>query len=137
MADTVNAAGSGTLTRTVVVVDGLVGLMGLALVAAIGASAAAIPAPGPVGPAALWGGLGAVTVACAPALLKPETLEWILRPLRVVHADWIDQRVRHLTGALEKFRARIPTLALCFIASIAVQVALVFFYAAIAHSMQI
>ncbi len=137
IADTVKAAGSRTLATTVVLVDRLVGLMGLAFVAAIGATAARVPAPGPVGPAALWAGLGAVTIACAPALLKPETLEWVLRPLRVIHADWIDKRVEHLTTALEKFRAGMPTLVLCFIASIAVQVALVFFYAAIAHSMGI
>jgi glycosyltransferase 2 family protein len=137
IADTVKAAGSRTLATTVVLVDRLVGLMGLAFVAAIGATAARVPAPGPVGPAALWTGLGAVTIACAPALLKPESLEWILRPLRVIHAEWIDKRIEHLIIALEKFRAGMTTLVLCFIASIAVQVALVFFYAAIAHSMGI
>ena len=94
---------SRTLATTVVFVDRLMGLMGLAFVAAIGASAAAIPAPGPVGPRALWGGLAAVTAACAPALIKPESLEWILRPLRVIHAEWIDSRVEHLTdGAPSK-----------------------------------
>jgi hypothetical protein len=61
----------------------------------------------------------------------------VLRPLRVIHADWIDKRVEHLTTALEKFRAGLTTLVLCFIASIGVQVALVLFYAAIAHSMGI
>lgn len=137
IADTVKPAGSRTLATTVVLVDRLVGLMGLALVAAIGASAASVRPPGPVGPAALWAGLGAVTIACAPALLKPESLEWLLRPLRVIHAEWIDKRVEHLTAALEKFRAGMTTLVLCFVASIAVQVALVFFYAAIAHSMGI
>jgi uncharacterized membrane protein YbhN (UPF0104 family) len=137
IADTSKAAGSRTLATTVVFVDRLVGLMGLAFVAAIGASAARVRPPGPVGPAALWGGLGAVTIACAPALLKPESLEWVLRPLRVIHAEWIDKRVAHLTTALEKFRAGMATLVLCFVASIAVQVALVFFYASIAHSMGI
>jgi hypothetical protein len=78
-----------------------------------------------------------VTIACAPALLKPESLEWMLRPLRVIHAEWIDKRVEYLTSALEKFRAGIPTVVLCFVASVGVQVALVLFYAAIAHSMSI
>jgi len=137
IADTVKAAGSRTLATTVVLVDRLVGLMGLAFVAAIGASAAAIPAPGPVGPVALWGGLGAVTIACTPALIRPESLEWALRPLRVIHAEWVDKRIEHLTVALEKFRAGLMTLGLCFLESIAVQVSLVFFYAAIAHSMSI
>jgi len=137
IADTAKAAGSRTLATTVVLVDRLVGLMGLAFVAAIGATAARVRPPGPVGPAALWGGLGAVTIACAPALLKPDSLEWVLRPLRVIHAEWIDKRVEHLTTALEKFRAGLTTLVLCFLASIVVQVALVFFYAAIAHSMGI
>lgn len=137
IADTVKPAGSRTLATTIVLVDRLVGLMGLALVAAIGASAARLPPPGPVGPAALWGSLGAVTIACAPALIKPESLEWLLRPLRVIHAEWIDKRVEHLTMALEKFRSGMTTLVLCFVASIAVQVALVLFYAAIAHSMSI
>ena len=78
-----------------------------------------------------------MTIACAPALLKPESLEWLLRPLRVFHAEWIDKRVEHLTMALEKFRAGMTTVGLCFVASIGVQVALVLFYAAIAHSMGI
>jgi len=137
IADTAKAAGSRTLATTVVLVDRLGGLMGLAFVAAIGASAARVRPPGPVGPATLWGGLGVVTIACAPALLKPESLEWVLRPLRIIHAEWIDKRVEHLTTALEKFRAGMTTLVLCFIASIGVQVALVFFYASIAHSMGI
>ena len=137
IADTAKAAGSRTLATTIVFVDRLVGLMGLAFVAAIGATTARVRPPGPVGPAALWGGLGAVTIACAPALMKPEALEWLLRPLRVIHAEWIDKRVEHLKTALEKFRAGLATLVLCFVASIGVQVALVFFYVAIARSMGI
>jgi uncharacterized protein (TIRG00374 family) len=137
IADTVKAAGSRTLATTVVLVDRLVGLMGLVFVAAIAASTAAIPGPGPVGPRALWAGLAAFTIVCAPALMRPESLEWVLRPLRVIHAEWIDKRIEHLTLALDKFRARLTTLGVCFLESVAVQVSLVLFYAAIAHSMRI
>lgn len=136
IADTSKPVGSRTLATTVVFVDRLVGLMGLAFVAAVGASVEG-RVPGPVGPGALWIGLAAVMIACVPALLKPASLEWVLRPLRFIHAEWIDARVANLITALEKFRAAVPTLALCFVLSIGVQIALVLFYAAIAHSMSI
>jgi hypothetical protein len=64
-------------------------------------------------------------------------VSWLLRPLRVLHAAWIDARVQHLTSALERFRARPASLLLCFIGAIGVQVALVGFYAAVSRSMNI
>jgi glycosyltransferase 2 family protein len=137
IADTVKPTGSRTLATTVVLVDRVIGLMALAFVAALGTSAARIPAGGPVGALALWGGLGIVTAACAPALLRPDSLQWLLRPLRLIHAEWIDARVRHLTVAFEKFRARPIALLACFVAAIGVQVTLVMFYAAVARSMNI
>ncbi len=136
IADTVAPAGSRTLAATVVLVDRGIGLLALALVAAVGATAAS-SAPGPIGAATLWGGFGLATAACTPALLRPHVVSWLLRPLRVFHAAWIDARVRHLTSALEHFRARPASLLLCFIGAIGVQVALVGFYAAVARSMNI
>ena len=137
IADTVKPTGSRTLATTVVLVDRIIGLMALALVAALGTTAAHMPSAGPIGAVALWGGLGVVTAACAPALIRPDSLQWFLRPLRLIHAEWIDARVQHLTTAFEKFRARPVALLACFIAAIGVQVTLVMFYAAVAHSMNI
>jgi uncharacterized membrane protein YbhN (UPF0104 family) len=137
IADTVAPAGSRTLAATIVLVDRGIGLLALALVAAVAATATASPAPGPIGAATLWGGFGLATAACTPALLRPHVVTWLLRPLRVFHAAWIDERVRHLTGALERFRARPASLLLCFVGAIGVQLALVGFYTAVARSMHI
>jgi len=137
IADTAAAAGSRTLAATVVLIDRGLGLLGLVLVAAIGASALARPLPGPIGATALWGGFGLGTAACAPAVLRPDFVALLLRPLRAVHAEWVDARLQRLTAALERFRARPAALVLCFIGAIGVQALLVGFYAAIAHSMNI
>jgi uncharacterized protein (TIRG00374 family) len=137
IADTAKPAGSRTLAAMVVLVDRGIGLLALALVAALGATAASSATPGPIGAAALWGGFGLATAACAPALLRPQAVSWLLRPLRFVHAEWVDERVRRLIEALERFRARPASLVLCFAGAIGVQVALVAFYAAVARSMSI
>ena len=137
IADTAKPAGSRTLAAMVVLVDRGIGLLALALVAALGATAASSPTPGPIGAATLWGGFGLATAACTPALLRPHAVSWLLRPLRFFHADWVDERVRRLTTALERFRARPASLLLCFVGAIGVQVALVGFYAAVARSMNI
>ena len=114
-----------------------IGLLGLVLVAAVGASAVARPLPGPIGATALWGGFGLGTAACAPALLRPDIVAFLLRPLRALHAEWVDARLQRLTAALERFRARPASLVLGFLGAIGVQGLLVGFYAAIAHSMNI
>jgi len=140
IADTAPAAGSRTLATTVVLIDRGIGLLGLVLIAALGASLSvrfAAADLGPLSPLMLWAGFAAATILAAPALLNPEGFTRLLQPLRVLHADWIDERLGRLTDALTRFRETPAALAGCFAGAVVVQGVLVAFYVAIAHSMRI
>jgi uncharacterized membrane protein YbhN (UPF0104 family) len=135
--DTAKAAGSKTLATTVVLIDRGLGLLGLALMAATGASLMQRMAVGPVGPVMLWAGFALGAIVATPALLMPEKVGWLLQPLRVLHQDWVDARIKKLTDALTRFKETPAALAGCFAGAVVVQGILVGFYVAIARSMNI
>lgn len=137
--DTARPAGSKTLATTIVLVDRGIGLMGLVFVAAVGATSAARRSPelGPVGPGILWGLLAAGLALAAPAVLMPQSVGRLLRPLRLLHQEWVEERITRLTSALARFRDAPQTLAACFGGAVLVQGILVFFYAAIAWSLHL
>jgi uncharacterized membrane protein YbhN (UPF0104 family) len=138
VADTAPAAGSKTLATTVVLIDRGLGLLGLVLVAALGASAGLGPASvGPVGPRMLWAGFGLAAMLATPALLMPQGFTRILQPLRILHPEWVDERLERLTSALARFKESPTALASCFVGAVAVQGILVGFYLAIAHSLHV
>ena len=138
IADTAPAAGSKTVATTVVLIDRGLGLIGLVLVAALGASARLGPAAiGPVGPGILWAGFGVAAMIATPALLMPEGFTRLFQPLRIIHPEWVDERLGRLTAALARFKETPATLVSCFAGAVAVQGILVAFYLAIAHSLRI
>jgi hypothetical protein len=61
----------------------------------------------------------------------------LLTPLRVLHPEWVDERLARLSGALDRFRAAPGSLVACFAGAVGVQALLVVFYLAIARSMNI
>jgi uncharacterized protein (TIRG00374 family) len=137
--DSSRAAGSKTLATTVVLVDRGIGLMGLVLVAAVGTTVAArtSDAIGPVGPGLLWLSLAGAVAVAAPAVLMPDAVARLLRPLRALHQEWVEERLSRLTAALAKFRAAPHSLLTCFVGAIVVQGVIVAFYAAIARALGI
>jgi uncharacterized membrane protein YbhN (UPF0104 family) len=140
IADTALAAGSKTLATTVVLIDRGIGLLGLVLLAAVGATV--VPAllddgGGRLGPGLLWLAFAGAVLVAAPVLMIPQALPRLLQPLRVLHPEWIDERLERLGGALGRFREAPGALLGCFVGAVAVQAALVAFYLAIAHSMSI
>jgi uncharacterized protein (TIRG00374 family) len=137
--DTAGAAGSKTLATTVVLVDRGIGLLGLVFVAAAGASGTAYLSAtmGPIGAGALWGALAVGVTLAAIALLAPGGIARLLRPLRAVHQDWVEERIRRLTDALARFREAPRALVACFVGAIAVQAILVAFYLAIVQALGI
>ena len=137
--DTSRAAGSKTLATTVVLVDRGIGLLGLVLVAALGTTVASLAseAIGPVGPGVLWIALAGALAMAAPAVLRPEAVARLLRPLRALHQEWVEERVGRLTQALAKFRAAPQALVTCFLGAVLVQAVLVAFYAAVAHGLDV
>jgi hypothetical protein len=137
--DTARAAGSKTLATAVVLADRGFGVLGLAFVAAIGSTLTArrSAAIGPVGPAVLWGALAAALIGCVLVLALPERLASLLRPLRVFHAEWVDQRIALITAALVRFRKAPGSLVVGFLGAIVVQALLVAFYAAVAAAIHV
>ncbi len=139
VADTAPAAGSKTLAATVVLIDRGIGLLGLVLMSAIGATAGPrlIDAGPGIGAGILWGGFIAAAAATATIVVNPRIVPRLLQPLRVVHPEWVDERLARLGGALARFREAPAALAGCFAGAIFVQAVLVGFYLAIARSMNI
>jgi uncharacterized membrane protein YbhN (UPF0104 family) len=137
IADTAKPARSKTLATTVVLIDRGLGLLGLVLVAAVGATVSRQSglSVGPLGPAALWGGFAFATAAAMPAVAMPGKLSALLRPLRVFHTTWVDERLSTLTATLERFKQQPRALIGCFVGAVLVQMILVTFYIAIARSM--
>ncbi|MCK7529380.1 MAG: flippase-like domain-containing protein [Ignavibacteriales bacterium] len=85
----------------------------------------------------LWLALGAGIAASAAAVLLPGGVARLLSPLRLIHQEWVEERIGRLTAALTKFRNAPGALATCLLGAVVVQAVLVAFYAAIVHSMSI
>ena len=132
--DTARAAGSKTLATAIVLADRGVGILGLAFVAACGSTLAArrSTALGPLGPSLLWTGLFVALALGVFVLAWPHRFGAMARPLRVFHADWVDQRIALITGALRRFRQSPGAMLAGLLSSIVVQATLVAFYAAVA-----
>jgi uncharacterized protein (TIRG00374 family) len=138
--DTALAARSRTLAATIVAVDRLLGLLALVLTAALGATITREvlhSAAGPLSPWLLWIGFTLGAAVSAQAFLTPQTLLWLCRPLRLLHAEWVDARLARILQTLERFRTAPGALAGGAVGAIAVQAILVAFYVAIAYSMRI
>lgn len=137
--DTADRLGSKTLATTVVLVDRGIGLIGLVLVAAVGASLAASRqgAALPVQPAWLWVALLLALVVSVPAVLAPAGVGRLLRPLTVLHPEWIGERIDRVTGLLVRFREQPTALTACFAGAVVVQAILVLYYAAVARALAI
>jgi hypothetical protein len=136
--DTARQAGSKTLATTVVLMDRGLGLLGLLTIAAAGSSVASrIGGRPPVLASMLWLALAAGLSVSAAAVLLPGGVARLLSPLRLVHQEWVGERIGRLTGALTKFKNAPGALAACLLGAIVVQAVLVAFYAAIVHSMNI
>ncbi len=137
--DTAGRLGSKTLAATIVLIDRGIGLLGLVLVAAVGASVASGGRPGvlPLWPSWLWIGLLLAVAVSAPAVLAPAGVGRLLQPLRVVHPEWVDERIARVTSTLGRLRERPSALAACFAGAVTVQAILVLYYAAVAAALDI
>ncbi len=138
--DTAEPAGSKTLATTIVLVDRVLGLIGLVLVAAFGATMASRTAgasSSPIWPVWLWGGfllgVGALTIA----ILAPAAVGLLLKPLTILHPEWVGERIDTLTAALLRFRERPGAIARCFTGAVFVQLTMVIFYLAVVYALKI
>lgn len=138
--DTAPAARSKTLATTVVLVDRGLGLLALVLISALGATMAAElhgAGAAPVWPSWLWAIFALGAIVAAPAIYAPAGVEWLLRPLKVLHAEWVGDRIETLVAALGRFRERPSAVLGCFSGAIVVQMLIVVFYVAVAESLAV
>ena len=138
--DTAKRARSKTLATTVVMVDRVLGLMGLVFVAAAGATIGAGAVGHPqanIFPSWLWAGFVACAAVAAPAVVAPEAVGRLLRPLTVVHPEWVGGRLDTFISTLARFKKRPGMLAACFIAAVGVQATLVVYYLAVVYALHI
>ena len=133
IADTAKIAKSKTTATLVILADRVMGVIALVLVAAIGATAAGAihPAATPIWPVWLWAGFFAGAAASAPAVLAPDGFGRLLRPLTVIHPEWVGGRLDNLTIILTRFRRHPVRLAECFVGAVFVQATMVVFYYAV------
>jgi uncharacterized membrane protein YbhN (UPF0104 family) len=138
--DTAPAARSTTLAATVVLVDRGLGVMGLVLIAALGATMAADLHGNrvlPIWPSWLWAGLAAGAAIAVPAMYSPEALGRLLRPLTLLHPEWVGEKIQTLTETLMRFRERPSSLIGCFGGAVLVQALVVAFYLTVVYALQI
>jgi uncharacterized protein (TIRG00374 family) len=138
--DTTLAAGSKTLATTIVAVDRAIGLSGLLLVAAVGATTAQSPITHhavPGGPLVLWAGFLAVSGLLAATIALPTLTARVLAPARRFHYEWVEERLSRMTAAFARFRQEPGALLRCLAGAVLVQIVLVAFYLAVAHSANI
>jgi glycosyltransferase 2 family protein len=128
VADTAPLAGSKTLAAAVVLADRGIGLIALFLLAAGGSVVAAWNGRPVPGAGYLWLIVIAASAGGLLILLAPATLPRLLRPLRIVRPEWIDERLARLEGAMQRFRHAPVELAWAFAGAIIVQALLVAFY---------
>ncbi len=138
--DTAPAANSMTLAATVVLVDRGLGLMGLVLIAAMGATmAVSLHGQGvlPIWPSWLWASFIAGAAVVLPAMYSPEGLGKLLKPLVLIHPEWVGGKVRALTDTLTKFGEKPASLIQCFVGAVVVQGLVVAFYLAVVYALNI
>jgi glycosyltransferase 2 family protein len=132
-------ANSKTLATTVVLMDRILGLMALVLVAALGATAIGRlhHVAAPIWPVWLWAGFLAGAAATTPAVFAPAGFGRLLRPLTIFHPEWVGGRITTLTAALARFGEEPKALVMAFVGAMFVQVALVFYYFAVAYALHL
>ena len=143
--DTAGHTGSKTLATTVILFDRVIGVMALVLIAALGATSSVsvgeprlLPWPWvPRLPWVLWPALAGGLCVFVLAVRLPGAVALLLHPLRVLHAEWVGERIERIVDALGRFRDHPAALISCFVCAILVQGVLVFFYFAIVRSMGI
>lgn len=138
--DTAHATRSKTLATMVVLVDRGLGLMALVLISALGATMAAeLHGSGstPVWPSWLWVTFAAGAAIAGPAFYAPNAVHRLLQPLKIIHAEWVGDRIDTMVSALSRFRERPGAVLGCFSGALLVQALVVIFYVAVAESLQV
>jgi hypothetical protein len=91
----------------------------------------------PIWPSWLWIGFFGTAAIAVPTMWAPDGLGRVLRPLILLHPEWIGGRVRNVTDALRRFRDKPASLIACFGGAVLVQVLTVAFYLTVVYALHI
>jgi len=138
VADTAKVTRSKTLAATVVLADRTMGMMSLVLVAATGVTlVTAAGTPLPVWPSWMWAAFAAGVGTGGLMLWSPGGVGWLLRPLLVLHPEWVAGRIGSITSTLQRFRSHMGAVVTCFGGAVFVQLMTVAFGWAVARALGI
>jgi uncharacterized membrane protein YbhN (UPF0104 family) len=138
--DTAGPARSRTLATTIILIDRGLGLAGLVLIAAMSATMVTGmhgAGPSPIWPSWLWAGFFMGAAIAAPAVYAPDGVGKLLKPLTVLHPEWVGERIELLTSTLHRFRMRPAVLLRCFVVAVLGQALMVLFYLAVVRALNL
>src|SRR6266536_1151672 len=72
-------------------------------------------------------GMMGLMLVGALMLWAPHGVGWILRPLLVLHPEWVAGRIGSITATLQRFRNHVGAVATCFAGAVCVQLLTVAF----------
>ena len=93
--------------------------------------------PVPVWPSWLWAAFTSGMVVGGLMLWSPGGVGWLLRPLLVLHPEWVAGRIGSITVTLQRFRSHMGAVLTCLGGAVFVQLMTVAFGWAVARSLGI
>jgi uncharacterized protein (TIRG00374 family) len=128
IADTATAAGSKTLATTVILVDRVLGLSALVIIASSGALVASVRGVHIPGARWLWLATAIGAVAAIFVIAIPQLVSHVLKPVRALNREWLNERAQRLEDAVIKFRNAPSALFGAFLGALVLQITIVAFY---------
>jgi uncharacterized protein (TIRG00374 family) len=129
--------GSTTSSLAVVGIDRILGLGALWV---LGTTAFVMAGPelrGLAGARTVVGGLGLVFAVLATIFFKPGIARRVMALSRLTNVDWIRVRFEEAQSAVHSYRAQVRTIWLAFLASLALQALVVWYFLAIARALRV
>src|SRR5207302_9097076 len=91
----------------------------------------------PFSPVWLWIAFLAAVVGSTPAVVAPAGVSRLLRPLTIIHPEWVGDRIDTITKVLTRYRETPTALMRCFAGAVFVQFTMVVFYFAVAYALHL
>jgi glycosyltransferase 2 family protein len=135
--DSSKLTGSTTASLAVVAVDRILGLGALYLLAFLAFALGGPAVRHLAGARVVLLGLGLVFAAIAYVFFRPGTARRLMAWSRLGSVDWIHKQFEIVQGAVHVYRTELGEVIVAFIASVALQTLVVFYFYTVAHALLI
>ncbi len=129
--------GSTTASVAIVAIDRILGFGALYFLAAAAFALGGTEVRELAGARAVVVGLGGFFVVLAYVFFQPGTARRVMAATRLNRIGWARDRFETVQAAVHVYRKELPTVFLALGASVALQVLIVFYFFAVAHSLRI